>query len=71
MGTNSGVDSSDPFEQIFPGFPVFFAVLISAPKAKEFLAQGQFALSVPVTQYSIVPDLHKAIGQDMEEKAGG
>lgn len=48
---------------------MLFPVLILALKAEEFLAKGQFGLPVPVTQYPIVPDLHKASWQDMQEEA--
>jgi hypothetical protein len=55
------------FEEILPGYPVFFLVSMMDPEKSH--APRQFAFSVSVTQEAVVPDLDKSLWQDVEEKA--
>ncbi len=65
-GADSGINSRDTGQEILPGF---LFMLPGTIDAEESFALGQFCLAVSVAQDAIMPDLHEAIREDMQEKA--
>jgi len=63
-----GIYASDPGEEVLPGFPRFFCVFMRTVNTEQFPAPREMRLSVSVAQDPIVPDLHEAIWEDVEEK---
>lgn len=69
VGADPGVDSGDAFEQLLPGHPVLFLILVWVADPEKGHALSQFGFSIPCAEDAIMPDFNEAIRQDVEEEA--